>query len=118
MMEQYESAVIDCNTAIQLDPNWFDAYNIRGMAKLRQDQFESAIFDFDKVIQLNPNIAEAYYNRGNAKFVRWGISAANSDYQRALELAQSTGNDRLITAIKQFIQKINGYVTNEKKRNG
>ena len=112
-MEQYETSIIDCNTAIQLDPNCFDAYNIRGIAKLRQDQFEPAIADFNEAIQLNPHNAEVYYNRGNAKFVLWGISAANSDYQRALELARSNGNERLITEINQFIQSIYAHVTNE-----
>ena len=68
---QYLAAIKDYDDydkAIQLKPNYADAYIInRGAAKADLGQYVAAISDCDKAIQLEPDLAEAYSNRGLAK---------------------------------------------------
>ena len=64
---KYEEAIKDYDKAIELDPDYSDAYNNRGLAKYYLDKYGEAIKDFNKVIELTPNYTNAYYDRGNAK---------------------------------------------------
>ena len=64
---KYEEAIVYYNKAIELDPNYTDAYNDRGFTKYYLGQYEDSIKDFNKVIELTPNYTNAYYDRGNAK---------------------------------------------------
>ncbi len=72
--------------AIQLDPNFADAYNNRGSVKKELGQPAAAIADYDRAIALNPALARAYYNRGNAKAALGQPAAAIADHDRAIEL--------------------------------
>ncbi|WP_297247149.1 tetratricopeptide repeat protein [uncultured Brachyspira sp.] len=67
---KYEEAIVYYNKAIELDPNYTDAYNGRGKAKNDLGKYEDSIKDFNKVIELTPNYTNAYYDRGNAKKIR------------------------------------------------
>ena len=49
------------NTAIQLDPEFAEAYVYRGLAYYRLNNY--AMQDYGKAVALWPNIAEAYYFR-------------------------------------------------------
>ncbi|MEI0510002.1 tetratricopeptide repeat protein [Brachyspira intermedia] len=64
---KYEEAIVYYNKAIELDPNYTDAYNGREKAKNDLGKYEDSIKDFNKVIELTPNYTNAYYDRGNAK---------------------------------------------------
>ena len=63
-MGEFDSAIEDYNTAIELDPNLAEAYYNRGLVYLVEGELELAIDDMDKAFESNPNYAEAYYNRG------------------------------------------------------
>lgn len=56
----------DFSKAIQLEPNYPEAYGDRGSCKDYLGNYEGAILDYTKAIKLEPNYKEAYYNRGNA----------------------------------------------------
>ena len=70
-LKDYKNAILDYNKAIELDPNYVDAYNVRGLAKYDLKDYGGAILDFNKVIELNNKgpyfLAGAHYNRGDAK---------------------------------------------------
>ena len=59
-----DRAIEDFNKTINLNPNYVDAHNNRGVAYGEKGDFDRAIKDFNKVIELNPNYAEVYSNRG------------------------------------------------------
>ena len=61
---EFDRAIVDCNKAIELKPNFAEAYNNRGLVYLAEGELELAINDMDKAIESNPDYAEAYYNRG------------------------------------------------------
>ena len=64
---RYEEAIKEYNQAIELNPNFAEAYNNRGNAKHELRRYEEAIKDYDQAIELNPNFAEAHNNRGLCK---------------------------------------------------
>ena len=61
---QYELAVLEFNEAIELDPNYTDAYYSRGEVYLNSEEYDLAIAGFTKAIELNPNHSYAYHDRG------------------------------------------------------
>ncbi len=83
---QWEKAVKDYSKAIELNPNFIEAYNNRENAYAHLKLYNEALEDFNKAIELNPNLAEAYSNRGNAYSERENLDKAIKDYKTALKL--------------------------------
>ncbi|MEO1291071.1 MAG: TIR domain-containing protein, partial [Chloroflexota bacterium] len=52
--------------AIQIKPEYAEAYNNRGIARRRQNDLDGAIQDYTKAISLKRGYAYSYNNRGNA----------------------------------------------------
>ncbi len=81
-----EQALSALNKAIDLRPDYVEAYNNRGAAKNLLGKHQEAIADYDKVIQLKPNYAEAYSNRGVTKSLLGKHQEAIADHDKALHL--------------------------------
>jgi tetratricopeptide (TPR) repeat protein len=81
-----ERAVVNYDRAIELDPDYAEAYNHRGAARDDQGDLEGAIADYDTAIQIDPDDFAAYYNRGNAHYDQGDLAGAIADYDRAIEL--------------------------------
>ena len=79
-------AISDYTQAIQLKPNYADAYYNRGVAKGNLGRYKAAIADYDMAILLKPDDALAYNNRGIAKHKQGQYSAAIADYIKAIQL--------------------------------
>ena len=90
-------AFSDYSKAIEINPNYVDAYNNRGELLMNEKKYDLALSDIDKSIQLNPNYAKAftpsiekakvYYNRGllyEYGFKQYDLALA--DYNTALKL--------------------------------
>ena len=60
----FDHAVEDLAEAIELNPDYADAYANRGAVYLLAGDFDHAIEDLTKAVELNPNDAIAYNNRG------------------------------------------------------
>ena len=69
-----------------MNPDYADAYIIRGVAYRRQDNFSLALADLDKAIELNSDNANAYVIRGDAYFGKGDFNLAIEDYEKAIEL--------------------------------
>ena len=80
-----EKAIKHYGKAIELNPNFAEAYNNRGNAYSDKDELNRAIQDFDKAIDLKPDIAEAYYNLGVAYGNKGEHDRAIQDYNEAIE---------------------------------
>ncbi len=84
--DDLDKAIRHYNKAIELKPDFFGAYNDRGIAYGKKGDFDSAIKDLNKAIELNPNLAEAYNNRGLSYLQKGEIDTAIHNYSKAIEL--------------------------------
>lgn len=83
---EYENAVNDCDVAIEKNPNYDEAYNLRGQAKVHLQLQEEALVDFDEAIRLNSEYAEAFYNRAKIKNSLGEYGQSLSDFDEVIRL--------------------------------
>jgi len=86
-VHDFDQAIADYTTAIQLKPDYAEAYNDRGFAYYLKGDAERAIADYTRAIELRPNYPKAYNSRGVA-YMAHGYGAAKSvpDFDRAIAL--------------------------------
>ena len=82
----FDKAIKDFTTAIELKPDFFGAYNNRGNAYGEKRDFDTAIQDYGKAIELKPDYADAYYNRGITYGEKRDFDTAIQDYDKAIEI--------------------------------
>jgi TolB-like protein/Flp pilus assembly protein TadD len=83
---QYQQAINEFNTAINLANFPADAYLGLGLTYLRSNQMPLAEQAFEKAIELQPNYWLAYMNMGNYLYDSGKIEEAIPYYQRITEL--------------------------------
>jgi len=110
--ENLSNAIADFSKAIELKPNYVDAYYSRGLAKIAfihfydkpfsqeiEQLFESAIEDFKKSLSLDPEYYIAYAGLGNAYDLHGDFGKAIRVYEEALkhkdEILKKWGEDAL-----------------------
>ena len=81
-----QKAIEYSQKAIQLKPDYADAYNYRGSTYMDLGQLQSAIQDYDTAIRIKPDLAKAYSNRGNAYAKLGQVQKAIEDYDAAIRL--------------------------------
>ena len=82
----HEGAIRDYTEAIELKPNFPEAYANRGNSKAALRKYKEAIRDYAEAIKLKPNLAEAYTNRAKARAALGDYIGAIQDYNKAIEL--------------------------------
>ncbi len=86
MLGLLDKALKSYTEAIELDQNYAEAYNNRGVAYAEKSEYDRAIKDYNKAIELDPNNAKAYSNRGVAYAEKGEYDRAIKDYNKAIEL--------------------------------
>ena len=85
--EKDKSTKIELYTqAIELKPDYYQAYNNRGVAKMETGDNDGALKDYNKVVELKPDYYKVYNNRGNVKKANGDYEEALADYNKAIEL--------------------------------
>ena len=79
-------AIVDYTKAIELKPDFAEAYFHRGYAKKGNGDLDGAIADYSKAIELKPNFAWAYNNRGWCEFLKKDFDGATNDATCAIQL--------------------------------
>lgn len=82
----YDSAVADCNQAIQLDPTNAYSYELGGTAYRGKGDYDSAIKAFDRAIVLDPKNSYPYELRGTAYLSKDDYDNAIRDFDKAIML--------------------------------
>ncbi|MBF0279364.1 MAG: tetratricopeptide repeat protein [SAR324 cluster bacterium] len=86
---QYDLALKDYNKALQMDPEYVNAYLNRGNTHIRLAQNEQALLDFNQAIKLDPKNVGGYFNRGNMYLWQRQYRQALEDYKTVLRLDPS-----------------------------
>lgn len=86
MRREYDMAIKDYTTAIELQPGDWEAYNNRGIAFGMKQHHDRSIEDLSMAVQLNPRDFKTYINRGNAYRMINHYDRAIKDYKKAIEL--------------------------------
>lgn len=72
--------------AIELDPNYAEAYLARAKAKSSIQDLSGAMIDLNEALSLEPNNSDAFTERGNVKQMVGNITGALDDYKKAIQL--------------------------------
>ena len=88
----FDRAIKDYNHAIKLRPEFWVAFDGRGLAHANRLNFELAIKDYDQAIKLKPDSAKAFYHRGLAKFGLCDLDGADADIAKAHEIDPHVGD--------------------------
>ena len=82
----FDKAIRDFTTAIELKPDFAEAYNNRGNAYSRKGDFDTAIQNYDTAIEIKPDYAEAYNNRGIAYVEKRDFDKGIQNYDTAIKI--------------------------------
>ena len=83
---EHRDAITDFDQAIQLQPDYVDAYYNRGVAKFHLGQSQIAISDYDIALRIQPDYAPAFVARGVAKASLGKHQDAIPDFDQAIQL--------------------------------
>ena len=81
-----EGAVADATKAIELDPAFARAWEVRGGARLKKGDLDGAIADHTQAIVLEPGRATAWASRGAARGRKHDWDGALADETKAIDL--------------------------------
>jgi tetratricopeptide (TPR) repeat protein len=81
----WETAEIEFNEAIRLNPKYSDAYRLRGVNYANQGKYELALADFNKSVKLHPN-GNAFSARAHLFYHQGLYEQAIADYTEGLQL--------------------------------
>ncbi len=124
-LENYELALDYYNQALDIDPDYVNALNGRGLVYIAQGDFASALPQFERVIELNPNYTDAYFNRGlsNSQLGNHEIAIEDFNYflernpddaetytYRAMSFSELGEIDLSIADLTRAIELDSGYV--------
>lgn len=92
LSDDYPAATIDLSQAIKINPQYAEAYNLRGMCSTKLHKLQEAITDYSQAIKINPNASGFYSNRGLNYLFTEDYQSAKSDYSEALRIHPEAGN--------------------------
>ena len=93
--EEYDKSISFFLRAIELDPDYADAYNNLGIAYYNQGNYTKAIEMWEKTIKLDPDLALAYNNLGIAYYNNSDVNTALIYYKKAARLGHKGVQDWL-----------------------
>ncbi len=85
-MGDYESAILDFNEVLKINPNNAKAWNNRGFAKYMLGHLDDALLDMNHAVELDPTYPQAYNKRGDLKCAMREFESALNDLNIAVKL--------------------------------
>ena len=85
-MERFAEAIVDCEQALALNPNYADAWSRKGLALYHLGQYAPALAASTRAVTLNGNDASAWYIKGICLEETGKSEEAEIAYAKSLEL--------------------------------
>jgi tetratricopeptide (TPR) repeat protein len=85
--KDYEAAILNCGKAIQLIPNFHEAWYRLGIALFNLERYEEAIYSYDRVLEMKLGHYRAWNDRGIALSKLGRYEEAIASYNNALEIS-------------------------------
>ncbi len=104
--EKYDLALAQFTRAIELDPDYSEAYLGRGMIYTIREQWRPAFQDLNTAIRLNPRAAYAYHFRGYVHLAFNQRQNAIADLTTAAELFRQQGNTEMYNSAIEALRQI------------
>lgn len=102
--KQFEEAIDKLSQAIELNPQYYKAYDRRGSVYKRLGKFDQALQDFNRALEINPTFHRAYRNRGHVfRDTNFPIAAV-ADFESSKKYIQDEEKKELLD---RFIREIN-----------
>ena len=83
--EEYAKALASYDKALEIKPDYHEAWYNRGIALHNLGRLKEAIASYDKALEFKPDQYEAWYNRGYALGNLGRLEEAIASYDKALE---------------------------------
>jgi|GEM_PF-2920720 len=83
---EYEKSIEFIEEVLKLKPDFPEAYNTRGAARMQMRDFEGALADYNKAIELDHKFVAAYNNRGTVRYRKGDYDGAMADWSKSIEL--------------------------------
>lgn len=83
---RYREAIRIYNALLRVDPDDYEAYFFRGIAKANLDDNLGAEYDFSLAIEKNPVYTMAYHHRAITRMLLGNYDDALADFQEAIDL--------------------------------
>lgn len=97
--KDWPKAIGEFSKAIELKPDFAEAYQARAATKSQTNDYKGAIDDFTQAIRISPQSAGAYEGRAACRKKAGDQAGALDDYRKALKLSPS--DQRLAKAVKE-----------------
>jgi tetratricopeptide (TPR) repeat protein len=99
-------AMINYQRAIELNPNYLDAYYQSDCSQQILGNLSSALINFSQTITIDSNYAPAYYQRAKIYGKMGDRTGAITDYHRAANLYLDRGDSKTYQQILQSIDRL------------
>ncbi len=90
--DQLEGSILDCDSAIILDPCYAEAYLVRGISKAVLGDLEGSMADLEEAAALKSNDGEVFYNIGLNYFELKDKANAGKNFKLARQLGFEVKN--------------------------
>ena len=82
-----DEAMIHIQKAMEIQPDYPEAYYILGNALVKKGRMDEAITQYQKAVEIRPYYTDAYINLGNVLFKKGRVDEAIARFQKALEIS-------------------------------
>jgi tetratricopeptide (TPR) repeat protein len=82
----FHEAGVNARQAADLDPDWFDAFLLKGMAEIQAEEYEKARISLTRATNLDPENPEGWGYLGDALLLSGEEPVAKICYERSLAL--------------------------------
>lgn len=86
---EYTEAILNLNKALEVDPNYYQAYYMRGNIKAVFEDFHGAMKDYNVAVEKNLKFADGYFGRGVVKMGLKDYYGAIADFTTVIALNEN-----------------------------